>query len=214
MTQRTVVLAAAVVVAGAVALLPLARTSPPDVVPVRVGALPAVANSQPAAPNADDVEFTESGLLAGVTLRGNAVAIPVLGITHLDLRDSFAQPRGNDRRHVGIDIGAPLRTPVAAAMDGWIYSISNGPTGGLGLHMVDRTGRWLLYYAHLDGYAAGLYAGQAVRRGELLGYVGATGNARGWPHLHFEVGRLLQPGELAARPVNPYDFLLGRISAP
>ena len=70
------------------------------------------------------------------------------------------------------------------------------------------------HYAHLDEYAEGLYNGQAVRRGELIGYVGTTGYARGWPHLHFEAGRLARPGSLAASPVNPYDFLLGRNPLP
>jgi murein DD-endopeptidase MepM/ murein hydrolase activator NlpD len=158
------------------------------------------------------VEFTPDGLLAGIVMLDNGPAMPVLGVRPSDLRDTYGQPRGNDRRHGGIDIAAARRTPIAAVMDGWVALISNRAVGGLGLHVVDRSGTWLLYYAHLDGFAEGIYAGQAVRRGELLGYVGATGNADGFSHLHFEVGRLIAPGQLAAAPVNPYDFLMGRLT--
>jgi peptidoglycan LD-endopeptidase LytH len=161
--------------------------------------------------DAEGVEFTMDGLLANVEVTTHGVAIPVVGVKPSDLEDSYGRPRSNERRHSGIDIGAPRRTPVAAALDGWILSVTNGATGGLGLHMVDRTGTWLLYYAHLDQHAPGLFNGQAVRRGELIGYVGTTGNARGWPHLHFEVGRLVRPGQISARTVNPYDFLTGKV---
>jgi peptidoglycan LD-endopeptidase LytH len=155
------------------------------------------------------VEFTATGLLAGVLGVGDGPVIPVLGVRPDDLRDSYGQPRDGERRHAGIDIGASRGTPVAAALDGWIVSLSSGAAGGRGLHLLDRTGTWLLYYGHLDGYSESVSAGLAVRRGELLGYVGATGNAGGWPHLHFEVGRTITAGSLATRPVNPYEFLLG-----
>jgi peptidoglycan LD-endopeptidase LytH len=179
--------------------------------PVMLG-IPSVPVVQGAgAVGSDALEFTATGLLAGVVSVDNGPVIPVLGVRPEDLRDTFGDPRdAGERRHAGIDIGAPRGTPVAAALDGWIVALSNGAVGGIGLHLLDRTGTWLLYYSHLDGYRDDVYPGLAVRRGELLGYVGATGNAGGWPHLHFEAGRITSPATFGARPVNPYEFLLGR----
>jgi peptidoglycan LD-endopeptidase LytH len=174
-----------------------------------VSAVPVIEDVSAA--GSDAIEFTATGLLAGVVSVENGPVIPVLGVRPEDLRDTFGAPRdAGERRHAGIDIGAPRGTPVAAALDGWVVALSNGAVGGIGLHLLDRTGTWLLYYSHLDGYRDDVYPGLAVRRGELLGYVGATGNAGGWPHLHFEAGRITSPQTFGARPVNPYDFLLGR----
>jgi peptidoglycan LD-endopeptidase LytH len=137
---------------------------------------------------------------------GNGAVMPVLGITPAHLFNTFGEPRADDRRHIGIDIAAPMGTPVIAALDGWIVALPNGGAGGRGLHLLDRTGRFVLYYAHLDSYAEGLWPGMAVRKREVIGYVGTTGNAM-TPHLHFEVGRVRRPGSLQVDPINPYDFL-------
>jgi peptidoglycan LD-endopeptidase LytH len=136
--------------------------------------------------------------------------MPVSGVTAADLEDTFGAPRHGDRSHIGIDIPAPRGTPVVAALDGWIVNLPAGGAGGRGLYLLDRTGRYLLYYAHLDGYADGLWPGLAVRRGEVLGYVGDTGNALGAPHLHLEVGLVTQSTTWWQRePLNPYVVLTG-----
>jgi peptidoglycan LD-endopeptidase LytH len=156
----------------------------------------------------DGLVFTETGIFVGGPATGDGPPIPVAGIRPGDLANTYGEPRADDRSHRGIDIPARRGTPVMASADGWILALPSGGAGGLGLFLLDRTGRYLLYYAHLDAYADGLHQGLAVRRRELLGYVGTTGNAQ-QPHLHFEVTRLSAPGSLAGRPVNPYDFLTG-----
>jgi peptidoglycan LD-endopeptidase LytH len=151
-------------------------------------------------------ELTPAGVLVRVSDAGSGAAMPVSGVTPRQLSNTFGEPRPDERRHIGIDIPAPRGTPVVAALDGWVVSLPVGGAGGRGLYMLDRTGTWLLYYAHLDAYAEGVWPGMAVRRRELIGYVGSTGNAA-MPHLHFEVGRIRRPGTLQAEPVNPYYFL-------
>jgi peptidoglycan LD-endopeptidase LytH len=155
---------------------------------------------------ADALEFTATGIYARAAEAAGGAVIPVSGVTAGALLNTFGQPRADERRHIGIDIAAARGTPVVAALDGWIVSLPNGGAGGRGLHLLDRTGRYLLYYAHLDAYAEGVWAGMAVRRRELLGYVGTSGNAA-VPHLHFEVGRIVRPGTLQVEPINPYNFL-------
>jgi peptidoglycan LD-endopeptidase LytH len=159
------------------------------------------------------IEHTATGVVARVAPAGHGAVMPVPGIAPTDLQNSFGAPRPDERRHIGIDIGAPRGTPVVAAMDGWVVSLSGGGAGGRGLHLLDRTGRYVFYYAHLDGYAEGLWPGRAVRRAELVGYVGTTGNAGDWPHLHLEVGRITRPGTLQVVPLNPYEFLTGPTGA-
>jgi peptidoglycan LD-endopeptidase LytH len=154
----------------------------------------------------DAFELTPAGVLVRVTDAGSGAAMPVFGVTHSQLANTFGEPRPDERRHIGIDIPAPRGTPVVAALDGWVVSLPHGGAGGRGLYLLDRTGTWLLYYAHLDAYADGVWPGMAVRRRELIGYVGSTGNAA-MPHLHFEVGRIRRPGTLQVEPVNPYLFL-------
>jgi peptidoglycan LD-endopeptidase LytH len=145
--------------------------------------------------------------------RGDRPLSPVAGVRDEDLEDTYGFPRVGDRRHAGIDIHAPLGTPVVASLDGWVMNLREGGAGGLALHLLDRSGQYLLYYAHLDRYADGLWAGRAVRQGEVLGYVGYTGNAdAGSPHLHFEVGRVAQPRSWwRFQPLNPYHFLTAEL---
>jgi peptidoglycan LD-endopeptidase LytH len=157
---------------------------------------------------ADAFELTETGWLVRAAPAANGTAMPVHGVTADQLVNTFGEPRADERRHVGIDIPAPRGTPVVAAVDGWIVSLAYNAAGGHGVHLLDRSGRHLLYYAHLDSYADGLWPGLAVRQRELLGYVGTSGNAA-LPHLHFEVGRVRTPGRLDVERINPYIFLTG-----
>jgi peptidoglycan LD-endopeptidase LytH len=155
---------------------------------------------------ADGFVFTASGMFVGPPAESDGPVVPVLGIEPSHLRNTFGQPRPDDRSHRGIDIAAPRGTPVMAAVDGWIVALPQGGAGGRGLFLLDRRGSHLLYYAHLDAYAPDVWAGMAVRQRELLGYVGTTGNAQ-QPHLHFEVGRIRTPGRLDVVPLNPYHYL-------
>jgi murein DD-endopeptidase MepM/ murein hydrolase activator NlpD len=118
------------------------------------------------------------------------LGVPVAGVAAGSLRDSFAEPRSG-HRHEAIDIPAARGTRVIAADDGQVVRLLASARGGLTLYQFDPSATYCYYYAHLDGYAPGLREGQAVRRGDTLGYVGSTGNApRHAPHLHFAVSRL------------------------
>ncbi|HEV3052628.1 MAG TPA: M23 family metallopeptidase, partial [Longimicrobium sp.] len=120
--------------------------------------------------------------------------VPVEGIRREQLHDTYNQSRSEGRTHHAIDIHAPRGTPVIAVVDGVIRKLHSGSRGGLAIYLMDDDGSTRYYYAHLDGYAQGLYEGQRVQRGEVIGYVGDTGNAQpGDYHLHFSVAILDSP---------------------
>ncbi len=135
------------------------------------------------------------------------MVLPVLGITRDQLRDSFGAPRSG-HRHRGIDILAPKGTPVVAAVDGAVLKMKWDRGGGRTLRLVDATNRYVFYYAHLSGYARGLREGEPVRKGEVVGYVGRTGDARG-AHLHLGIASLLGDTQhwWQAKQLNPYTLL-------
>lgn len=139
--------------------------------------------------------------------------VPVAGVDVAQLRSNWGEARGGGTRgHQGLDVMAPMGTPVIAAADGRVEKLyfSKGG-GGITLYQRSADGRWMFYYAHLRGYAPGMAEGQAVQAGETLAYVGDTGNAgTGNPHLHFAVARMA-PGEgwWQGTPVDPYPLLAG-----
>jgi murein DD-endopeptidase MepM/ murein hydrolase activator NlpD len=153
-------------------------------------------------------------LAEGITVGPAGLAIPVHGIKKDQLTDTYSQARaGGARRHDAIDIMAAEGTPVIAAADGTLEKLffSNGG-GGITLYVRSPDTRWTYYYAHLQGYAPGLAEGQQVKRGQLLGRVGHTGNANpAGPHLHFAINRM-EPGERwwQGEPINPYPLLAGK----
>jgi murein DD-endopeptidase MepM/ murein hydrolase activator NlpD len=140
-------------------------------------------------------------------LRARHLLIPVDGITAAQLRDTYNSARSGGRVHDAIDIHAPRGTPVLATADGTIRKLHSGERGGLSLYQMDDDGRTRYYYAHLDQYAEGIVEGRRVRRGEVIGYVGDTGNAQpGDYHLHFSIAILHSPSRWwEGTNVNPYD---------
>jgi murein DD-endopeptidase MepM/ murein hydrolase activator NlpD len=143
----------------------------------------------------------------------SGLIIPVRGIRAGQLSDTFTDARGRGRPHDAIDIMAPRGTPVLAAAAGTVEKLffSHGG-GGITLYIRSADRAWSYYYAHLDGYAPGLAEGQSVAAGDLLGFVGSTGNASpAGPHLHFAINRM-GPSERwwQGRPINPYPLLAGR----
>jgi murein DD-endopeptidase MepM/ murein hydrolase activator NlpD len=136
--------------------------------------------------------------------------MPVTGIDPSSIHDMFDEMRGGStRRHDALDILAPRGTPVVAADDGTIRKLFTSVPGGLTVYEFDPDQRYCYYYAHLDAYAPGLHEGQFLRRGDLVGYVGTTGNApKDTPHLHFAVIRL-DPDKRwwKGTYVNPYPLL-------
>ena len=134
--------------------------------------------------------------------------VPVEGIPPRELRDNFEQVRGA-RKHEAIDIMAPLGTRVFAVDDGKLVKLFRSIPGGVTAYQFDPQNQLAYYYAHLDRYADGLKEGMTLRRGDLIGYVGSTGNADAdAPHLHFAVF-LLGPERRwwKGEPVNPYPAL-------
>jgi murein DD-endopeptidase MepM/ murein hydrolase activator NlpD len=145
------------------------------------------------------------------TLASRGLLIPVQGYTRAQLRDNFDEVRGGGkRRHSALDIMAPRGTPVVAVDDGRVAKLLDNKYGGLTVYQFDRDARHAYYYAHLDAYAKGLVEGATVRRGQVLGYVGSTGNAPPHaPHLHFAIFRLGPERKWwKGMPVNPYPLLL------
>jgi murein DD-endopeptidase MepM/ murein hydrolase activator NlpD len=117
--------------------------------------------------------------------------------------DSWGAPRSGGRSHQGVDMMSPRGTPLVAIETGVIQRLGNGGLGGITIWMRGDGGDEF-YYAHLDAWASGLSAGQRVSAGELIGYVGNTGNAiYTSPHLHFQY----HPGGGSA--VNPYPLVHG-----
>ena len=141
-------------------------------------------------------------------LASHKLLIPVEGLPRGKLRDNFAEERGM-HKHEALDIMAPRGTPVIAAGDGRVVKLFNSVAGGLTVYQFDPAEKFAYYYAHLDRYADGLKEGVRLKRGDLLGYVGTTGNAApNAPHLHFTIFRMgPEKRWWKGTAVNPYPFL-------
>ena len=129
--------------------------------------------------------------------------VPVKGISRTQLRDTWGAARSQGRSHEGIDIMAERGTKVYSATEGLVADLRNNNLGGKVIWILGPSGSWH-YYAHLDGHKRGLNVGDYVHKGDLIGYVGNTGNARATaPHLHYGI-YLNGKGRGA---VNPYSYL-------
>ncbi|SPF34612.1 Peptidase M23B [Candidatus Sulfopaludibacter sp. SbA4] len=118
------------------------------------------------------------------------LGMPIAGIDARTLADTFADKR-DGRKHEALDIPSPRGTRVLAVAEGNVAKLFTSKEGGLTVYQFDNTQTWCYYYAHLDRYAPGLVEGTLLRKGEVLGYVGSTGNASpAAPHLHFAVFQL------------------------
>jgi murein DD-endopeptidase MepM/ murein hydrolase activator NlpD len=164
----------------------------------------ATAVMRPATAAANNESGDEGDLLASRRL-----LIPVDGISRKELRDNFAETRGGTRRHEALDIMAARGTPVFAVDDGRVAKLFHSAAGGLTIYQFDPGGQFAYYYAHLDAYAKGLVEGMVVKRGDVVGYVGSTGNAPAHaPHLHFTIFRLGPERKWwKGTAVNPYPYL-------
>jgi murein DD-endopeptidase MepM/ murein hydrolase activator NlpD len=122
---------------------------------------------------------------------------------------SYHDARSGGREHEALDILAPRGTPVVAVEDGTIAKLFTSKAGGITVYQFDPAQTYTYYYAHLDRYADGLKEGAAVHRGQVLGYVGTSGNApKDTPHLHFAIFRLTADKHwLEGTPIDPYDIL-------
>ena len=166
------------------------KQDPPYVEPDTVGR---VLNSGPATPPGEPRPTATAGPPRDELIAPDDrdLTMPVDGVDGDDLRDTFHETRAGTRPHEALDIMAPRGTPVRAVRDGHIEKLFTSVAGGLTIYQFEPTGAYAYYYAHLDRYASGLREGQTVARGELIGYVGSSGNASpDAPHLHFAIFRL------------------------
>lgn len=138
------------------------------------------------------------------------LAMPVEGFDPDLLKSTFTQDRGGVRSHGAVDIPAPRGTPVLAAGDGAVRKLFTSERGGLTVYQFDPEERYCYYYAHLDAYALSLHEGQLLRKGDVIGTVGSTGNARkDAPHLHFAVTRLDPEKKWwGGTPIDPFPLLV------
>jgi peptidoglycan LD-endopeptidase LytH len=191
---------------------PMAAPTPSSVLPTAREAesprIPGPEATEPTAP-----ATTPSPALPAVPppadLAARELMVPVQGVTRQALQDTFKDARSQGRVHDAIDILAPRNTPVLAVEGGRIVKLFTSDKGGLTIYQFDPTNTYCYYYAHLERYAPGLAEGNQVTKGQVIGYVGTSGNApRDTPHLHFAI-TLLPPEKnwWQGVPINPYPVL-------
>ena len=141
-------------------------------------------------------------------LRDRGLLVPVAGIGPAQIADTFNDARDGARRHNAVDILAPRGTEVLAAEDGVVLRVGTNALGGNVVWTSDAGRRFAFYYAHLEGWSRGLREGLTVSRGDVIGYVGTSGNApQHTPHLHFQVLRIADAKRYAnGTPLNPLPF--------
>jgi murein DD-endopeptidase MepM/ murein hydrolase activator NlpD len=139
------------------------------------------------------------------------LVLPVQGITPEKLQDTFNDTRGGGRVHEALDILAPRNTPILAVEDGRVAKLFTSKQGGLTIYQFDPTETYAYYYAHLERYADGVKEGVVLRRGQVIGFVGTSGNAPpDTPHLHFAIFRLTPEKRWwEGEPLNPFPILGG-----
>jgi len=142
-------------------------------------------------------------------LRERKLALPVQGMKREALRDTFNEMRGGTGHHEALDVLAPRNTPVLAVEDGKVVRLFLSVPGGITVYQFDPTETYVYYYAHLEGYAPGLQEGDRLQRGQIIGYVGTTGNApRDTPHLHFAIFKMTEAKKWwEGAAINPYLVL-------
>lgn len=174
---------------------------------------PASAQAQPPLPGTEPATGSADAASASVPPPpSQGLLVPVAGVQAAQLVDTYTQARSGGRSHDAIDIVAPRGTPVYAVEDGRIAKLFLSKPGGITLYQFDPSERLAYYYAHLDGYADGIAEGKLLKRGDLIGYVGSTGNADpSAPHLHFAIFALGPDKKWwQGTAVNPYPLLGGR----
>jgi murein DD-endopeptidase MepM/ murein hydrolase activator NlpD len=186
------ILVASVVAAGAAAYgiqYQRKRAAPPDV----------VEHTAELARPPNDPAIADAGMV-----------LPIAGLKAAEIQDTYYQSRGGERIHEATDILAPRGTPVRAMVDGVIQKLFLSKPGGNTIYEFDLAGVMCYYYAHLDHYAEGLNEGQGVHAGDVIGYVGTTGNADpNTPHLHLAFLKLNAEKQWwKGTPENPYPTLM------
>jgi uncharacterized membrane protein len=173
--------------------------------PDSLAALPAAAPSGTDSVTADDV-----------ALLTHEIAMPLDSIDPTTLHSSFTDARGGGtRQHQALDIMSPRGTPIHAAASGRVLKLFTSRDGGLMVYAADSSERFVLMYAHLDHYAPALTDSTRLVRGQVIGFVGSTGNASpNAPHLHFAIARSADVKHWSrGRPIDPLPILVAAQTA-
>src|SRR5271166_1186428 len=173
-------------------------------------------------------EFVLASLCVFASLTSSAAAIetpapgidapsieaPLDSLKRSELYDSFNEIH-HGHRHEAIDIMRPRGTPIMAVADGVIRKLFLSRQGGLTIYEFDSSETYCYYYAHLDGYADDLHVGMPVLRGDVIGYVGTSGDAEPTaPQLHFAISRIGPDKQWwKGEPIDPYPILLRAVTA-
>jgi murein DD-endopeptidase MepM/ murein hydrolase activator NlpD len=210
--RRVITIGLSFALGALVSALLIARLQPPEppIEPPAIGTTGDADPSSASEPRAPAVEAAPPPMAEAIAnLARRDLLIPVEGVKPDQLTDTFNNARAAGRRHDAIDIMAQRGTAVRAVDDGMIAKLFTSKAGGLTIYQFDPTQTFSYYYAHLDHYAPGLAERQAVTRGQLLGFVGSTGNAsEDAPHLHFAIARLgTDRAWWKGDPINPYPLL-------
>lgn len=174
----------------------------PDSVP------PRAVGDEPETPTPSGTEVVTP---ADVDLLTREIAMPLDGIDPATLHSNFDERRGGGaRRHEALDIMAPRGTPIHSAASGRVLKLFQSVNGGLMVYAADSSERFILMYAHLDRYAPGLTDSTRLARGQVIGYVGSSGNASpNAPHLHFAIARSADVKRWSrGKPIDPLPVLV------
>jgi peptidoglycan LD-endopeptidase LytH len=188
---------------------------PPPVMPSVPASDPSAVRTIPVAPARDSApsrtvaDSSAAALPVDLSSLSAQLDVPVQGVTRAQLRDTYTEPRAG-HVHEALDIPAARGTPVLSAASGRLLKLFDSKAGGLMVYATDTSERFILLYGHLDSYADGMTNGMQLHRGQVIGYVGTTGNAPpDTPHLHFGILRG-DPGVSWSRgaAVNPYPLFV------
>lgn len=195
------------VIVSIVSILSTFRTTPP-LPSIDLPASAPIAIGTPLPPSESPTQTPEPANFVG---RLNLI-IPVAGVRPDQLLDTYSDARSEGRTHDAIDIPAAAETPVLAAADGKIIKLFQSERGGTTIYQLSANQEMIFYYAHLSHYAEGLAEGNLVKQGEVIAYVGDTGNAgAGNYHLHFSIALVTDPKRYwEGTNINPYPLLQNR----
>jgi len=151
-------------------------------------------------------------LVVGATSSILEMTPPIRGLALANLRDTFEEIH-DGHPHAAIDIVEPRGTPVLAVAPGTIRKLFLSKPGGITIYQFDEMGAYCYYYAHLESYAKGLHEGMPVKSGDVIGFVGSTGNADPrTPHLHFAITELGPEKQWwKGTAIDPYPFLVAAV---
>ena len=203
---------------GATATVPAAAHAPDTVAATDSTTRVAVASGSSDADMPESPEPSGSDVVTpdDIALITREIAMPLDGIDPTTLHSNFDERRGGGtRQHQALDIMSPRGTPIRSAASGRVLKLFTSANGGLMVYAADSSERFVLMYAHLDRYAPGLTDSTRLVRGQIIGYVGSTGNASpNAPHLHFAIARSADVKRWSrGRAIDPLPILVSARSA-